>query len=61
MDVLLDGPYGGVLVDVYGSRGAHVVPLAEGVGGQGGWRKSTGDPSVVSRQLFLKCIVDDRR
>ncbi|KAF4150019.1 hypothetical protein GN958_ATG00812, partial [Phytophthora infestans] len=46
MDVLLDGPYGGVLVDVYGSRGAHVVPLAEGVGGQGGWRKSTGDPSV---------------
>ncbi|EEY55115.1 uncharacterized protein PITG_20178 [Phytophthora infestans T30-4] len=48
MDVLLDGPYGGVLVDVYGSRGAHVVPLAEGVGGQGGWRKSTGDPRVVS-------------
>ncbi|KAF4043126.1 hypothetical protein GN244_ATG04604 [Phytophthora infestans] len=48
MDVLLDGPYGSVFVDVYGSRGAHVVPLAEDVWGQGGWRKNTGDPSAVS-------------
>ncbi|KAF4042026.1 hypothetical protein GN244_ATG05751 [Phytophthora infestans] len=47
MEVLLDGPYGGVLVDVYGSRGAHGA-AGGGRRGQGGWRKSTGDPSVVS-------------
>ncbi|KAF4141697.1 hypothetical protein GN958_ATG07803, partial [Phytophthora infestans] len=51
VDVLLDGPYGGVFVDVYGARGAYVVSLAEGVGGQGGWRKSTGDPSGATMGL----------